>query len=305
MGSYGGYGGYGPSGYAPTGYGLDAYGGGGNKQADYVYYGRNYIAEVKGDSDKVDFNGNWGAYNSGGIQYWDEGDASHSFNYTQIQNNQMSNFINADQDGLLETLSSRHKSGLVGGVVFQVKDGSSSDNLVIKGNKIYGSIDQILNDNDLDALIEVGGEVTNVAIDGNTLEWAGSVASSNQINSGTVINQGIHLYGGVNDAGSKPVLIKNNVFETANISSNYESSAIFLNTAAQTSLGTLSSNVLINDESNADYATWSANSTDLGNYTVSTSDKLYVLGQTASVYTADNGNLLYQQTGEEYSTLIA
>ena len=173
MGSYGGYGGYGPSGYAPSGYGLEGYGGGGANQADYLFYGRNYVAEVKGDSDTVVFDGNWGAYNSGGIQFWDEGDASHSFNSTTIQNNQMSNFVNADQDGLLAAVSSRHKSGIEGGVVYQVKDGSASTNLVIKGNEIYGDIGQILNDNDLDALIEVGGEVTGVVFDGNTLKWSG------------------------------------------------------------------------------------------------------------------------------------
>jgi hypothetical protein len=316
MGSYGGYGGYGPSGYAPTGYGLDAYGGGGSKQADYVYYGRNYIAEVKGDSDKVDFNGNWGAYNSGGIQYWDEGDASHSFNYTLIQNNQMSNFINADQDGLLETLSSRHKSGLVGGVVFQVKDGSNSDNLVIKGNKIYGSIDQILNDNDLDALIEVGGEVTNVAIDGNTLEWSGSVASSTQINgnSGKVITQGIHLYGDVNGAGARTILVKNNDFETSKIAkTSYESTAILLNTEDYTSsgLGKLSSNVTINDTTYASYSDW-ATSSDLGNYNTTGDYKLLVLGETGSatavydvVSLTESTSPIYQQTDVSYSTFVA
>ena len=316
MGSYGGYGGYGPSGYAPTGYGLDAYGGGGSKQADYVYYGRNYIAEVKGDSDKVDFDGNWGAYNSGGIQYWDEGDASHSFNYTLIQNNQMSNFINADQDGLLETLSSRHKSGLVGGVVFQVKDGSNSDNLVIKGNKIYGSIDQILNDNDLDALIEVGGEVTNVAIDGNTLEWSGSVASSTQIdgNSGKVLTQGIHLYGDVNGAGSRTILIKNNDFDTSKIAkTSYESTAILLNTEdlSASGLGKLSSNVTINDTSYDTYANW-ATSSDMGNYNTTGDYKLLVWGETGSdpavydvVSLTESTSPIYQQTDVTYSTLIA
>ena len=37
------------------------------------------------------------------------------------------------------------------------------------------------------------------------------------------------------------------------IGSNYESSAIFLNTADQSTLGTLKSDVLINDVDNADY----------------------------------------------------
>jgi hypothetical protein len=308
MGSYGGYGGYGPSGYAPSGYGLEGYGGGGANQADYLFYGRNYVAEVKGDSDKVDFDGNWGAYNSGGIQFWDEGDSNHSFDNTTIQNNQMSNFINADQDGLLAAVSSRHKSGIEGGVVFQVKDGSTSTGLVIKGNEIYGDISQLLNDNDLDSLIEVGGEVTNIAIDGNTLKWSGAVSSSERISTSDVINQGIHLYGDVNGAGTLPILIKDNVFDTTSISSNYESSAIFLNTADQSTLGSLSSDVLINDVGNATYTAWQVNSTDLGNY-ITASDKMYDIGQTASVYvvrtfadgTSDIG---FQEAAYDYSSLI-
>jgi hypothetical protein len=272
MGSYGGYGGYGPSGYIPTGYGLDAYGGGGDSQSDYVYYGRNYIAEVKGDSDTIAFTGNWGAYNSGGIQFWDEGDADHSFNTITISQNQMSNFINADQDGLLETLSSRHKSGLVGGVVFQVKDGSTSDNLTISGNKIYGSIDQILNDNDLDALIEVDGEVNNVVISENTLEWAGSVASSTQINgnSGAVVTQGILLAGDVNGGATtgQYIILQDNTFETAAIGkTTYVSDAILLSDTDYSSLGIgrLSSDVIIIDGSSETYADW-LNSDDVGNY---------------------------------------
>ena len=307
MGSYGGYGGYGPSGYAPSGYGLEGYGGGGDDQADYLFYGRNYVAEVKGDSDNVDFDGNWGAYNSGGIQFWDEGDTAHSFNYTTIQNNQMSEFVNADQDGLLTAVSSRHKSGLEGGLVFQVADDGDSSVLVIKGNEIYGDIGQILNDNDLDALIEVGGEISGVIIDGNTLKWSGSVSSSEKV-TGSVINQGIHLYGDVNAGVTVPILIKDNVFDTTSIASNYESSAIFLNTANQSTLGTLNSDVLINDAGNASYTDWQVNSTDLGNY-ITASDTMYDIGQTASLYavrafsdaTLDIG---FQQAEYDYSSLI-
>ena len=226
MGSYGGYGGYGPTGYAPSGYGLDAYGGGGANQANYLYYGRNYIAEVKGDSDTISFDGNWGLYNSGGIQFWDEGITGHHFNSISITDNQMAAFINADQDGLLATLSSRHKSGLVGGVVFQVKDGSGSEDLVISGNKIYGSIDQIKNVNDLDALIEVGGGVKDVDITGNTLSWnlsedfSGTITALNDSsadgkqadktaagNTYQIHTQGVLLYGDIeNDTGGSVVV---------------------------------------------------------------------------------------------------
>ena len=305
MGSYGGYGGYGPSGYAPSGYGLDGYGGGGANQASYLFYGRNYVAEVKGDSDTVVFDGNWGAYNSGGIQFWDEGDASHSFNNTKIQNNQMSNFVNADQDGLLDAVSSRHKSGIEGGVVFQVKDGSTSSSLLIKGNEIYGDIGQILNDNDLDALIEVGGGVEGVVIDGNTLEWSGTVSSSERISTDDVINQGILLYGDINEEGTSSIIIKDNVFETTSIPTNYQSSAIFLDTSAISTIGTLSSDVLITDADNATFTDWQANPTDLGNYKTA-GDKMYDIGQTASVYgTADATSGLSFETGSyDYSAII-
>jgi hypothetical protein len=213
---------------------------------------------------------------------------------------------------LLAAVSSRHKSGLEGGVVYQVKDGSASTNLVIKGNEIYGDIGQILNDNDLDALIEVGGEVTGVVFDGNTLKWSGSVSSSEAV-TGSVINQGIHLYGDVNGAGTSPILIKDNVFDTDSIGSNYESSAIFLNTANQSTLGTLTSDVLINDAGNANYAAWAGNSTDLGSYATADNDKMYEIGQTASVYgsavatfvdTTATTELGFQQTAVDYASLI-
>ena len=217
----------------------------------------------------------------------------------------MSNFVNADQDGLLASVSSRHKSGIEGGVVFQVKDGSTSSSLLIKGNEIYGDIGQILNDNDLDALIEVGGGVEGVVIDGNTLEWSGTVSSSERISTDDVINQGILLYGDINEEGTSSIIIKDNVFETTSITENYQSSAIFLDTSAISTIGTLSSDVLITDADNATFTDWQANPTDLGNYKTA-GDKMYDIGQTASVYgTADATSGLSFQTGSyDYSAII-
>ena len=270
MGSYGGYGGYGPTGYAPSGYGLDAYGGGGASQADYVYYGRNYIAEVKGTSDSVTFDGNWGLYNSGGIQFWDEASTSNVFTNITISDNQMNDFINADQDHLLASLSSRHKSGLVGGVVYQVGDASSSDGLTISGNKIYGDIGQILNTNDLDALIEVGGSVEDVTIADNTLSWSGSVDAGRSIttNSGTVYTQGIFLYGDINEDASTTgdkIILKDNVFSTEE-PSDYASDAILLYDTALSGFGTLSSAVYLVDttQGNTTYAAWEDDTSILG-----------------------------------------
>ena len=163
----------------------------------------------------------------------------------------------------------------------------------------------------MDALIEVGGGVSNIAIDGNTLKWSGAVSSNNRMSTDDVINQGIHLYGDVNGAGTMPILIKDNVFDTALIGTDYISSAIFLNTADQSTLGTLSSDVLINDVGNATYAAWLANSTDLGNYTNTGAAyaELRGVGQTASVYTvrdaaSGTSDILFQQAAYDYSSII-
>jgi hypothetical protein len=269
MGSYGGYGGYGPTGYAPSGYGLDAYGGGGANQADYVYYGRNYIAEVKGTSDSVTFDGNWGLYNSGGIQFWDEASTSNVFTNITISDNQMNDFINADQDNMLSTVSSRHKSGLVGGVVFQVDEDSTSDGLTISGNKIYGDIGQVLNTNDLDALIEVGGSVDDVTIVDNVLDWSGSVTSGHNVtsNSGTIVTQGILLYGDVNEGFSSTgdyLILKDNTFNTDE-PSGYSSSAIYLNDAEVSGIGTLTSDIyLIDTSGNTTYGAWEDDASVVG-----------------------------------------
>ena len=271
---YGGGVGYGPSGYLPSGYGIDVYGGHGAKQDDYTFYGRNYIAEVKGDSDIINFTNNWGLQNSGGIQFWDEGVSGHHFDTVNITGNQIADFINADPDGLLSTLSSRHKSGLVGGVVFQVNDNNGSDDLEISGNKISGSIDQIRNVNDLDALIEVGGGVTNVDILSNTLVWGlsddftGAIQALNDnsadkkqsdqtktIGSDTytwqVHTQGVMLYGDIQNAvdisGTFVTDQETDVGKTA-LQNEYISHAVLLadDTNVPTALGTLTAAVNYN-----------------------------------------------------------
>jgi len=131
-----------------------------------------------------------------------------------------------------------------------------------------------------------------------------------------VITQGIHLYGDVNGAGTMPILIKDNVFDTALIGTDYISSAIFLNTADQSTLGTLSSDVLINDVGNANYTAWLANPTDLGNYTNAGAAyvELREVGQTPSEDTANeyaardaasaSSDILFQQAAYDYSSII-
>ena len=103
----------GPSGYGPD---LSSF------DPDNVidYYGRNYVVEMKGVTEDLTFDGNTAKYNSGGIQFWDENDTSNFFTDTVISNNVFTDFFNADPDGVLSQVESRHESSLVGGVVFSV-----------------------------------------------------------------------------------------------------------------------------------------------------------------------------------------
>ena len=71
--------------------------------------------------------------------------------------------------GVFGYCGNRHETGIMGSVTYSVVDGSSSTGLTIKGNTFKGSIDQIHNDNDIDSLILVQGEVENVNISGNML----------------------------------------------------------------------------------------------------------------------------------------
>ena len=79
----------GPDGYGPD---LEQI----EELKDQTYYGRNYVAEIKGVTDGVVFDGNTAKFNSGGIQFWDEDNASNYFLNTEITNNVFTDFINAE-----------------------------------------------------------------------------------------------------------------------------------------------------------------------------------------------------------------
>jgi hypothetical protein len=266
--------GYGPTGYKPldSAYGLSGYGGGAG--TDFVFFGRNYIAEVKGTTDKITFSNNAAMFNSGGIQFWDEDNSANSFTETVISDNTFTDFINADPDGFLSSVSSRHKTGLMGGVTFSVVDGSSSSDLNITGNTFTGSIGEIRNDNDIDSLILVQGEVNDVEISTNTLSWTGdSVTSTTNLTAATarsvtydVYTQGIHLAGDVNGAGTGKIAIQNNTFDTDTVA-RYISDGVLIDGSDQSSLslGTLSSDVNIVDSGNTTYSNYIA-SNDFGGY---------------------------------------
>ena len=248
---------------------------------DKTYYGRNYVSEIKGDADGVTFDGNTAKFNSGGIQFWDEGNTSNTFTDTTITNNVFTAFLNADPEGYLSTVSSRHETGLMGGVMYSVADGSASSGLKIKGNTFEGAINEIANDKDIDSLILVQGEVDMVNISENTLEWnwegGGSplVSSESSMTGGTtgagynykVYTQGIHLAGDVNgDNTQYGIALQNNTFNTADAGL-YISDAILLdaNDYSSINLGTLSSDVNIVDNGSADINTY-ITSSDFGNY---------------------------------------
>ena len=290
---------FGYTGFGSGGYG---YGGGGSggpvgavtdgsgatiDEEAYQYFGRNYVAEVKGITNNVGFDGNTAKYNSGGIQFWDEGNTSNFFTDTTISNNVFTNFENADPDGYLATIASRHESGIMGGVAFSVQDESTSSALLISGNTFVGDIGQIYNTNDIDSLVLVQGEVDNVDIANNQLTWSGSSSLNG------IYTQGIHLAGDVNGSdASGGLVIRDNSFNTST-PSNYQSTAILLDYTdfVVPDLGQLNSIIEIADAGNASLETYKT-STDFGSYD-DTSDFITV-GSTGSGSSSIN-----------YSTAIA
>jgi hypothetical protein len=296
---YGSEGGYGPTGYIPSGYGITNAGGGGTS---YTYHGRNYVAEVKGDASNVTFTGNTAKYNSGGIQFWDEGDTDNVFTDIIISDNTFTDFQNADPDGLLADVTSRHKSGLMGGVTFSVADGSTSNGLTISGNTFTGAIGEIYNNNDIDSLVLVQGEVDTVSIKDNTLTWTGSslVSASDLagLTGGKVYTQGIHLAGDVNGAGTQTygIVLQNNTFDTTDIETSYESTAIYLDgdDHSALSLGTLTSDVYIVENDAATYELAIASSA-FGNYAAS-DDEYKAVAISSSSVSFDTNDILYSQT---------
>jgi hypothetical protein len=294
---YGSEGGYGPTGYFPGGYGLSGSGGG----TSYTYHGRNYVAEVKGVSSDVTFSGNSALYNSGGIQFWDENSSSNYFTNITISDNTFSEMLNADPDGFLASVSSRHKSGLMGAVTFSTVDGSASSGLTITGNTFTGRIDQIKNDNDIDSLILVQGEVDNVNVSSNSLTWtvdgttADTATNSNfssafsSLTGGSsdrtgstetyeIYTQGVHLLGDAGADSASKIALQNNTFETygTNVAS-YISDGILLdyNDYSSLSLGQLSSTVYIVDSGSASTTAY-ADSADFGNYASASSDYISI-----------------------------
>jgi len=238
-----GYGGY-AGGYGLAGYGEDDGGWDG-------FYGRNYWIELKGDQTDVSFIGNVGQFNSGGIQFWDEGIAENVFTNISIVGNTFQDFINADPGGNLVDAGTRHKSGLVSGIVWETTAANTSSNVYIAENIISGSIDEIYNYNpsnpsDLTSLIDIKGGLTNLVIDANSLSWTGNLPTGSTANVAPVETQGIHLAGEIQDF----IFIVGNDFATADVSSDYASVALAINAVdfGDNSFGELSSDNFVLSE---------------------------------------------------------
>jgi hypothetical protein len=166
----------------------------------------------------------------------------------------LSDFFNADPNGLLAEVQSRHESSLTSGVVFSVVDGSASDGLTITGNEFTGSIGEIYNEQDIDALILIQGEVDNVAISSNTLSWTdadGVITNHYGLPGAEVFTQGVYLVGDVANASGQ-IVLTDNVFST-DTANNYKSSAILVDRRdfSEEDLGQLEADVKIVDTSSS------------------------------------------------------
>lgn len=152
------------------GYGSD---GGTDTGGGEPYYGRNYWAEVKGITSNLVFSDNLGLLNSGGIQFWDEGNAENFFTDITIADNIFAGFINADPGGFLDSLAgtSRHVSGITGGITWETLDNSTSSGLNITDNVIVGDVENLINDGDIAALIYILGATGETNIADNILRW--------------------------------------------------------------------------------------------------------------------------------------
>jgi len=235
------------------------------------------------------------------------------FTNIAVQDNTFTDFLNADPDGLLASVISRHKSGLMGGVTYSVVDDSTSLGLTITGNTFTGSINQIHNNNDIDSLVLVQGEVDNVNISSNTLSWEGSSLSdtASSLTGGTdsdrgaykVYTQGIHLVGDVNGGGSASGLVlQNNTFDTDNPGNTaYISDGVLIDGTNQSSLGlgSLTSDVYVVDNDHSTYSAYVASS-DFGGYKTASDDyaAVTVAGGSHSLQSSATANpdILYSQT---------
>ena len=130
----------------------------------------------------------------------------------------MGNFVNADPNGLLLDQETRHLSGNMGGIAISIDEAlASATNVVITGNTISGAADQILSNQDVNALIQIAGDITGLDVSNNTLTWSNSsdiALSSIDKNFGDDGEEGligIQIVGGVDGASAEiPVEIGGN-----------------------------------------------------------------------------------------------
>ncbi|MCG5514351.1 hypothetical protein [Ectothiorhodospira shaposhnikovii] len=160
-------------GYArPPGYGTpNGYGG---EDDDVLFFGRNFWMEFKGQNDDVRIIDNQGAYNSGGLQLFGEGETPYRFDNFLIQGNEFVDFVNADPMGILG--AGRAQSGFNGVIVVSLNEGHSAENLVIIDNIIDVAVDQIYSIRDIVSLVEIRGHLEGLTLQENKLYWSESTS---------------------------------------------------------------------------------------------------------------------------------
>ena len=213
------------------------------------YFGRNYWVEVKGLSSDVTFIENLGLFNSGGIQFWDEGNIENVFTDITVSDNIFANFINADPSGLLDENSgaSRHKSGIVGGLVWSTEDDSSSSGLIVTGNTIDADLEQWVNQGDLASLIYVVGAAGDaVNISNNDLNWTFEAEGVPEVDATAAILIAREL---LSEGDNLTVNIANNLFSHDDVSGDESYASVALELMLEAA-GAANQNVSVNFSDN-------------------------------------------------------
>ncbi|MCR9124487.1 MAG: Ig-like domain-containing protein [Rhodobacteraceae bacterium] len=154
-------------------YGLDQGYGYGASGGDATHFGRNFWVEMKGTNSVVNISGNDGQYNSGGVQLFGD-EPGYQFNNISVTNNVFRDFINADPDTEGSVEPNDGLSGFMGAIAVSVQEGSTASSINLSNNTISAATDQIYNLEDVQALVQVAGIVSDLSVNGNTLEWTAS-----------------------------------------------------------------------------------------------------------------------------------
>ncbi|MDC1240602.1 cadherin repeat domain-containing protein [Litorivicinus sp.] len=136
------------------------------------FYGRNYWLELKGVNSGVLIDGNDGAYNSGGIQLYGETGTGFTFDDITISNNTFTNLVNADPNGVMMSVFGSSYDQLMSPITISLKDGvATGKDIIITGNTINMPVDQIVGAWDQTHAIQVRGDVEDLTISNNDIDF--------------------------------------------------------------------------------------------------------------------------------------